>query len=619
MLKTNRFSLKAISILSIIQVKLSGGETKSLSLNWLIENRTGWLLFAVFGLSVLSKAFIIPHLGAVWFPYSDEHLFIEMAKSLYYHHNLVSNVFLNFSQYNEWLFPLLLSPLYIFYSPDSIVTIFRVFGLLLMSAAVLPAYQLAVSLLGNKKQALFISIIAISIPEMSLAFSVSQEIVYYPLFLFILYLIYQKICGRRINTIFLGLMLYLLWVTKAVGVSIFVGYIVYLLFELVFIEKFKNYKSTILQVITILIVVFGLRQVITLFIRYANYGSFEVVNDPYTVGVFTRMASLQNNLPGFISDFLNGLLYYLFYSTLIFMVFPVVLPIDNFKTYSLVVRKFLLFISISFIVMISSIVVMVYMGEGGAVVQMQRVHFRYLFPFFVPFISLLLKLDFTKVKLNLFGVVYSSFISLYFLMFHPGFKNGSIIDAKSMLVIEQIDKRIVNGPTMIALLIALSVISLGYILYRSSNAGSLKRTFAWIILAILVANQSYAVYKTYLFYALETKGMTRQREYANLSKLLDSAPGTPLVINTPTFWINALYTTQSSKDFTSIALADNQFNYLYNPNYKPNFIIVPKNLTLMLRKPDAAFVKKERPEFPMRLIAGIDCNSLACKKRLPLV
>jgi hypothetical protein len=198
--------------------------------NWLkrlIENKTIWLLWTVFGVSILSKIFIIPFLGASWFLFTDEHVYIEMAKSFFYHQNFLSNVLPWLLHYGEVLYPILISPAYIFYSPENIVTILRIFGLFFMSSAVFPAYTIGLVILKDKKQAIIISIIAILVPEMTLAFSVVQEVIYYPLFLYALYLIYRKISDNQVNTIYLGFVLFLLWICKAVGLTVFLGYILY--------------------------------------------------------------------------------------------------------------------------------------------------------------------------------------------------------------------------------------------------------------------------------------------------------------------------------------------------------------------------------------------------------
>lgn len=546
-----------------------------MKLNFLIENRTKWLLWTIFGASILSKIFIIPLLGAAWFPYSDEHLQIELAKSIFYHHNAISAVFDYIKQFSEILYPLVISPMYAFYSPENILTILRTFGLIVMSSAVFPAYKLGHAVLHNKKQALLVSIFAILIPEMALAFSVVQEVIYYPLFLFTIYLIYKKICGEKVSSIYLGFILFLLWSCKAVGATVLAGYILYLFCELIFIDKFKHYKTNIVQILIVVVMVFGLKALLSLVIRYANYGSFATVSDFWTITALHRVSAALGNL---ISDFPNGVLYYLFFTSMIFMVFPLILPFDNLDQYEPNNQRFLLFLSLSFLITITTVVVLIYMDEGGAARDVQRIHYRYLFMYFIPFLVMMIELDFSRVKFKLFGIIYASFIVIYFFLFQPKFTEGSIIDAKSLLLVEKFQKRIINGSNIIFLFVVLISIFLCYIIYKQNNRVNSKKILVWVFSIVLFINQGYAFYNTYQYYTTGTKGIARKTEYSSLSKLVNSKPGIPILIDTNIGpWIDVLYTTQSNKDLIKIYPSKNPLEYVYDTSIEPNFLIMPKN------------------------------------------
>ncbi|MHC1772672.1 MAG: hypothetical protein AB9907_13260 [Flexilinea sp.] len=542
---------------------------------WLRKIRIPWQLWVIFAVSILSKIFIIPFLGAAWFPYSDEHLFIELAKNLYYHHNLNSNIFFYIKQYNEILYPLMLSPLYVFYSPEKIMTVFRIFGLFTMSSVVFPAYKLGLAVLNSRKQAFVISIFAILIPEMSLTFSVGQEVVYYPLFVYTIYLIYKKICGIRISPIYLGFILFLLWSCKAVGAAVFLGYVLYLLFELVFIDKFKNCKKDIIYILVIVLVVLSLRTFLSIIIQYANFGSFGTVGDNYTSSIIERIGEI---LDGYISDFPNGIMQYLFFTGMIFMIFPVILTIDNFSELDINNRKFLLFISVCFIITIVTIVSIIYTTEGGAAKEINRIHYRYLFQYMIPLFIMMMKVDFSTIRFKLFGILYSSFLLLYFIIFKPKFASASIIDAKSLLLIEEIQNRIINGFNILVLIIVFFSIYIGYTIYKHSDKVKSKRLLIWTMCLFLLINHTFAIYKTFRYYTTETDGITRKVEYSELSKLINSKPGLPIVLfNGSGNWIDSLFSTQSNKDFVKIESLDNPLIYVFDPVINPSFLITPKN------------------------------------------
>jgi hypothetical protein len=559
-------------------------EMKTNRAKWFYGNKTVWLLWIIFGVSALSKIIVIPFLGAVSFPNSDEHIFIEMAKSLYYHKNLISTVLPRISQFDEALFPLIISPAYVFYSPENIVTVFRVFCSLLMSSAVFPAYQLGLAVLKDKKEAIFISIIAILIPEMTLSFSVVQEVIYYPLFLYALFLIYRKISENKGNTIYLGFVLFLLWICKAVGLTVFVGYIFYLLCQIIFINKFKNSKTNFVQIVLLGVIVIGLKELSTLVIRYLNSGSLTMVKSLYTSITVDAIYMIRFALVKFLSDFANGILYYFFFTAMAFMIFPVILVFDNQDNLGLSNKKFLLFLSICFITTVSTVVILIYMQEGGAARAIQRVHYRYLFPFIIPLITMLLKLDFSKIKLKIFGILYASFLLLYYLLFNPQFTVGSIIDAKSLLLAGYITNSIVNGSHILALLIVIFFIYLGYVLLMKPGRTNSRKIIIGSILVFLAINQAYATFKTYKYYTSETNGIERKTEYSILSNLVNSSPGTPILLSAgDPNWSEVLYSTQSNKEFSPLFLVNDVLEYVYGPGSIPNYIITPKGLPFALR------------------------------------
>lgn len=561
-------------------------------------------MWSVFSFSVLSKVFIIPLLGAAWFPYSDEHLYIELAKNIYFHHNLVSHFILYFNQFSEFLFPLLLSPLYAFYSPENILTIFRIFGLVTMSCAVFPAYKLGLAVLQNKKQAILISILAILIPEMTLSFSVVQEVIYYPLFLFTIYLIYQKISGKRINSLYLGFVFFLLLTCKSAGATVLLAYILYSCFELFFIDKLKNYKAAIVHILLVVVVVIGLKELLSLLIRFANYGSFASVGD-YWIG--QAIGRFKAGFGTFLSGFPHGMLSYLFFTTMIFMVFPLILPLDNLGDYESKDRKFVIFLSLSLISVLAAVVVLVYMGEGLAANGAQRVHFRYLFPYFIPFLIMMLKLDFSKLRLKLVGIIGFAFIVVYYLFAQPKFWWGSIIDSKSLLLIEEIQSKITNGAMLIFIFAVLISLFLGYLIYSKKYGGSPRRILIWTIALVLLVNQAYAAYSTYQFYTAGTNGITRKLEYSSLSKLVDSQPGTPLLFESfDSQWLDVLYTAQSDKDLIAVSSTENPLKYRYDPSIETNFLITSKNFSSISQIQNAQLLETDLTLFNVYQLTDSD-------------
>jgi len=339
------------------------------------------------------------------------------------------------------------------------------------------------------------------------------------------------------------------------------------------------------------VVVIGLKELLSLLICYANFGSFSAVGDYW---ISQAIGRIEAGLGTFISDFPNGILSYLFFTAMIFMIFPLILPLDNLDQYETKNRKFLIFLSLSLIIVIAAIVVLVYMGEGGAANGAQRIHFRYLFPYFIPFLILMLKLDFSKLRLKLVGIVGSSFIVIYYLLVQPKFWWGSIIDAKSLLLIDKLQNKIVNGPKLIFLFALLISIFLGYVIYEKKYAFTSRKLLIWTIAFVFLVNQAYATYSTFRFYTLGTNGITRKIEYSSLSKLVDTQPGTPLLIESfDSQWVDVLYTAQSDNDLVAVSSTENPLEYGYDPSIASNLLITSKDFSSISQIQNAKMIETD--------------------------
>ena len=81
---------------------------------------------------------------------SDEAIYINQARSFYCDRNFMRGG--EPMGYDCILYSIILSPAYIFYSPESILTTMRFIGVLVMCSAVFPAYLLAKLILSDKKR-----------------------------------------------------------------------------------------------------------------------------------------------------------------------------------------------------------------------------------------------------------------------------------------------------------------------------------------------------------------------------------------------------------------------------------------------------------------------------------
>jgi hypothetical protein len=152
---------------------------------------------------------------------------------------------------------MVLSVCYLFYNPETVVFSMRVLGVLLMISSVFPIYLIAKEVLKSKFKAILVAFVSLLIPEFTATYFVVQEVLFYPVFLWCVYLVYLKFTReknklREVITICLFALLFFI---KSYAIIFAVSYFG----ALVLIElKNKNYKKFIqyvLQGITCLVLV----------------------------------------------------------------------------------------------------------------------------------------------------------------------------------------------------------------------------------------------------------------------------------------------------------------------------------------------------------------------------
>jgi|GEM_PF-6499395 len=545
-------------------------------LSELLDKRAALALWLIYALTLLSKGALIPYLGAASFPSSDEHIFIELAKSFFYQHNFYSGGISFYMPYNEILLPLVLSPAYFFFSPDHILDVLRFYGLALISLAVFPAYLLGLRVLGSKPLALLIAVLAVLLPEITLAYTVSQEVLYYPLYLLALWQIYRRIQGERVSPFGLAGLLLLLWLCKAVGLTVFLAYLAYLAWEFVFVRKFRLERAFVIELAVLLVGVVGIKQLVTLGVQALIPPDAALAGDFYAKAVSGSLRAAPALL---LRDIPAGTLHYLFYTACAFLGLPLLLPLDYIKHYLPAERAFLRFLWICLGVTLATVVLLIYMAEGGAYKEVQRVHLRYLFPLFVPFTVLLFRIDFARFRFGFAGGLGWAFLLLYGVLLHPRFKSGSTIDAKSLLLLERINNGPLSDFNLWLFAGGLALVGALWLLARRWQAAAPRRVLFVGMAAILLLNQVYAAHKTYSYYTTSTSGLERRREYAQIGQAVASRPGLPLLLyEFPSAWFDVLVSTQTDRDFVRANYTPGVLTYPLPAGLSISYVLTPKDL-----------------------------------------
>lgn len=153
--------------------------------NFLKENRQICVMFiiAVIVYGVIASMFTSTvHVGV------DEELYVALAKSFHYKGRFeVDGGIVN---YNCVLYSMLISLVYYIYSPERILFLMRMIGIISMCSAVFPIYFLSKRVFEDDRKAIAFSGMTLLVPYMFDGMYLMQEVLSYPLFLWTIYFLY---------------------------------------------------------------------------------------------------------------------------------------------------------------------------------------------------------------------------------------------------------------------------------------------------------------------------------------------------------------------------------------------------------------------------------------------
>lgn len=448
----------------------------------------------------------------------DESIYISAARSLFNS----GNVFFQGqpSVLSEILYPIVLSPVYNFYAPESIMTVIRIYGMIVFSLGYIPIYMLARKLLRSNGMALIAVAITLIMPDMFYGGFVSQEVVHFPLMMLTFYVFYRtnESDENKFNYPFLGILLFLLTQSKSLGLVMICAYLVYLvLYELCWIQRGKKIKSSMLKVLYVTI------PFVMCKFLWSSLTNAVITDLPGRLSSDLDLNVIMNRVINDFGTVILGELHYVFYIIIAFAFFPVIISTLGFLTYDNTAKKLFIFTSACTICTAAVIVILIYIPEGGAIYP-QRVHMRYLFYMFVPYLLLMLKLKKTKVEVKwwlLFPLV--TFV-LYFLanVDRLQVRDGSRYDNLSLQFFSSIiDKKI----TIMAILL-FSFFALAILLVKRKLVMSNKFvTFCCVFIAVTFACQNVFWLKfVYPEFGLE------EQDFSEVAKIA-SSDGDTLMIN----------------------------------------------------------------------------------------
>jgi hypothetical protein len=351
--------------------------------------KTQTLLFVLWFLSVIIRFAIA--LGTSETPsiMPDESLYFQLSDSLAEKGQvLFRGQPINYSYIT---YPILLVPLHWLPSGINIFRAIQFFNSMAMSAAVFPAYYLGKQITQSRSKAFLVAAAALIVPDMVMINHIMSDALTYPLILLTLLYI-GKMLENSIKisyAICTGALCFLLYTVKPGYIAI--GAVVILaLFIISFCErnKSKSYQALIVGV-TMLALFFAFRFFLS-----------EILKVDFSLKSLyasqTAAFSLDN-----MKKLLSGLLVYIIYIPIAFLLFPVIIPISNFPLFRKQNKYSLIITLASLVFIVIGTVYIIYINEFTGDPYATRIHLRYIAAFFPALLAYCLAPEMEQAKFNI--------------------------------------------------------------------------------------------------------------------------------------------------------------------------------------------------------------------------
>ncbi len=159
-----------------------------------LEKHSKIMLIAIFVIGIIMYGFLAKKMTSPTFIDVDEELYVSMARSFFFEGHFAKNY--EVLSYNCVLYSMIISIAYLF-KPIHIALVMRLIGVLLMVSSIFPIYLLAKNILKSKAKAIIISAFSLLLPEYLLSLYLVQEVLCYPMFLWISYLAYLHFTYKK--------------------------------------------------------------------------------------------------------------------------------------------------------------------------------------------------------------------------------------------------------------------------------------------------------------------------------------------------------------------------------------------------------------------------------------
>lgn len=414
-----------------------------------IKKKNVVILLLVFAFSVILRSLL---LQPIWYKiWGDELLYTDMARSFA---NDGTFKFANmYGPNGAYLYPLLLSVVFKFYDAETINITTRLLGVILMSSVVFPTYLLAKEMKYKQRSAYIFGIVSILLPDMLQSLFTVTEVIAYPLFMWTLYFFYKDCEDTKPNknTVIFSLLVFLSYLTRSLNMAFFLAYFIYSLIIVWCSVKEKSSHSAKIQGIKLLIFsgIFISLYIIVPKILVAKDIIQNTENAAMSSGVSMLISGVVDNLFVNLVTWSYGVLWYLFFALIGFGIFTVLIPL-TYKYDEIKNRRLNLFLGLLLISFIGAIVVLIHAVEEPITHVEKRVHFRYIFYFFIPYLLLLYKTEFQKIKWTIGTILGLGFVILFggYEQYISAIRDTVGVESMALTVIKVLKRFITNYPNV---------------------------------------------------------------------------------------------------------------------------------------------------------------------------
>lgn len=385
----------------------------------------------------------------------DEQLYLSMARSFHYEGRFaVSDTVLNYSCI---LYSMLISLAYFFYTPEHILFVMRLIGVITMTSAIFPIWLLSKELLKEERTSFYVTIFSMFFPFMFDTAYLMQEVLAYPLFLWaILFLLYALEKNKMCDFVLSALFSVLCFFTKTY--LFFIPIVAnFVLWSEIILDRNKNTNIKKLKGIMVYNITYVVAFAMLYVFPYILHG-FEKGSNHYS----SQFSGLFPITSVTIVCAISCSILYMAFFIVNTGILPFAALIKKQKESFDGERKFWNFIWISVVFLILEIVVMIVLTEEGNVLMPHKYLFRYFQIFSVPMLLALLSVDRQKKewlnKTQIIIIFTAGVITSLYWLIMCGKTSHGIIDGYFFVALENMNRIIPYAAAVAIVLFILSII-----------------------------------------------------------------------------------------------------------------------------------------------------------------